>query len=103
MIPLATISENPNFQFSTNSPPIFQFFTLSFHFRLRNTAVLRLPYQSAAVNLLSFQFKSCKVTTNWTTVSRRDFSPPTGSPVDVSTFTRSQTFLLSSDMFSGTP
>ncbi|KAF2594308.1 hypothetical protein F2Q70_00043161 [Brassica cretica] len=60
MIPLATISENPNFQFSTNSPPIFQFFTLSFHFRLRNTAVLRLPYQSAAVNLLSFQFKSCK-------------------------------------------
>ncbi|CAN7093873.1 unnamed protein product, partial [Brassica rapa subsp. narinosa] len=41
--------------------------------------------------LLSSQFKTCKVTTNRTTAFHRGFSPPTGSLVDGSTFTRSQT------------
>ncbi|CAN7053977.1 unnamed protein product [Brassica oleracea var. botrytis] len=46
---------------------------------------------SGDFTLLSSQFKTCKVTTNRTTASHRGYSPPTGSLVDGSTFTRSQT------------
>ncbi|CAN6890902.1 unnamed protein product, partial [Brassica oleracea] len=46
---------------------------------------------SGDFTLLSSQFKTCKVITNRTTASHRGYSPPTGSLVDGSTFTRSQT------------